>query len=140
MVADPGSGRTLGGRVARVQLDALDGPGQHKFLLRTAVAPAYTLPPNVRWIKAIGPFALDDELALMQQHKIQVVVSKNSGGQSTVAKLDAARSMQIPVLMLERPALPAADQQFCTHAECEKAAVDFFAAAKMHPPGGSHAL
>lgn len=73
--------------------------------LRTAVEPKFRLPNNVTWIKAIGPFAEADEKALLQQHQIQAIASKNSGGESTVAKLSAARSLNIPVLMLQRPAI-----------------------------------
>jgi precorrin-6A/cobalt-precorrin-6A reductase len=73
--------------------------------LRTAVAPNYALPINVSWIKAIGPFDEASELALLRQHQIQAIASKNSGGDSTVAKLNAARAVGIPVFMLQRPVI-----------------------------------
>jgi len=73
--------------------------------LRTAVEPQHVLPANVTWIKAIGPFNEASELALLKQHRIQAIASKNSGGESTAAKLSAARSLNIPVLMLQRPAI-----------------------------------
>ena len=91
---------------------------QQRQLLRVAVKPKVVLPASMRWIKAIGPFSYKDELALMQDNNIDVLVSKNSGGDSTVAKLHAARELSIPVLMLNRPTLPDADELFFTREEC----------------------
>jgi len=77
---------------------------QHQHIwLRTAVQPAHELPAHVNWIKAIGPFDEASELALLKQHQIQVIASKNSGGSSTEAKLTAARTLKVPVFMLQRP-------------------------------------
>ncbi|AJQ92167.1 precorrin-6A/cobalt-precorrin-6A reductase [Gynuella sunshinyii] len=81
-------------------------------LLRTAVAPVPALPEAMQWVKAIGPFGLEEERQLLQQHRIDAIVSKNSGGDATVAKLTAARQLGIPVLMLKRPWLPPADREF----------------------------
>jgi len=83
-------------------------------LLRTAVAPEHELPSSMRWLKAIGPFELDAELALMREHRIDCIISKNSGGQATEAKLEVARRLGIPVLMLTRPLLPTCDMSFET--------------------------
>lgn len=90
------------GQVSAEEL-ALLGSNQ-QIWLRTAVQPKHTLPTNVTWIKAIGPFAEVDELALLKQHQIEAIACKNSGGSSTEAKLAAARAVKIPVLMLQRPA------------------------------------
>ncbi len=76
------------------------------FILRTAVKPALTLPANVRWIKAIGPFSIEDETALLEQNKIDILISKNSGGESTYAKIIAARAQHKKVIMLARPKPP----------------------------------
>ncbi len=75
-----------------------------KQLLRTAVMPKVPIHSGMQWIKGIGPFNADNEREIFQQHNIDVLVSKNSGGASTVAKLDVARALGVPVLMLERPA------------------------------------
>jgi len=83
-------------------------------LLRTAIASVHELPSSMQWLKAIGPFELEDELALMQEHRIDCLISKNSGGQATEAKLEAARILSIPVLMLARPDLPGCDWLFDT--------------------------
>ena len=91
---------------------ALLNSNQHVWL-RTAVQPAHVLPANVSWIKAIGPFNEASELALLKRHQIQVIASKNSGGSSTEAKLTAARTLNVPVFMLQRPAVTGpAEEQF----------------------------
>jgi len=81
-------------------------------LLRTAVSPRFRLPGRMQWVKAIGPFDLESERALMYCHGIDALVSKNSGGDSTVAKLVAARELGIPVYMLERPELKSIENEF----------------------------
>ncbi len=103
---------------------------QQRQFLRTAVAPKFDLPESITWIKAIGPFSYQDELSLMRNNHIDVLLSKNSGGDSTVAKLHAARELEIPVLLLKRPALPSADQLFFTRDEC----IDFITRASLMWP------
>ena len=53
-----------------------------------------------------GPFSAEADEALMRDHKIDLVVSKNAGGTGSVSKLDAARKLGLPVLMIDRPSLP----------------------------------
>jgi precorrin-6A/cobalt-precorrin-6A reductase len=82
---------------------------QHFYLLRSVEAPARDeLPAHVELITARGPFRLVDELALLKQHAIDIVVTKNSGGEATYAKLAAARALGLPVVMVRRPMLPEA--------------------------------
>ncbi len=107
------------------RLCALINPDQQQWL-RTAVPPKVTLPASMQWIKAIGPFAYDDEYQLMQQHKIDIILSKNSGGDATIAKLEAARALAIPVVMLERPALSGVDQLLFSRDECRDIVLDYF--------------
>ena len=92
-------------------------PGQKQWL-RSATAPGVELPESMTWIEAIGPFAADDERALFEQHGFDAVVSKNSGGAATAAKLDIARERGVPVWLLERPRLPAADDEFAEVPAC----------------------
>jgi precorrin-6A/cobalt-precorrin-6A reductase len=63
-------------------------------------------------IDARGPFGIDGERALFDAAQIDVVISKNSGGRATEAKLAVARERRLPVVMLTRPDLPHADREF----------------------------
>ncbi|EGH00095.1 Cobalt-precorrin-6x reductase [gamma proteobacterium IMCC2047] len=111
------------GQLDEAVVSVLDHYGKQgqKQLLRTAVQPSHDLPPSMRWVKAIGPFDLENERALMREHQVDVLVSKNSGGKATEAKLAAAREMGIPVLMLKRPELPADITVFDELDECVEA-------------------
>jgi len=53
-----------------------------------------------------GPFVVEDERRLMTTHRIEALVSKNSGGEATYAKIAAARALGLPVIMVKRPPLP----------------------------------
>jgi precorrin-6A/cobalt-precorrin-6A reductase len=76
------------------------------FLVRAIEAPERALPPRSRVVLARGPFDEDAEHALLVEHGIDAVVAKNSGGTATVAKLAAARRLDLPVVMVERPPQP----------------------------------
>ena len=65
---------------------------------------------NVTYLQARGPFSLENELSLLQLHGINLLITKNSGGDSTYAKIEAARKLKIPVLMVARPEINSADQ------------------------------
>lgn len=74
------------------------------FLVRLVEAPRDPLPfESCDLVIGRGPFATKDEFALMHRHRIDVLVSKMSGGAATAAKLDAARALGLPVVMLKRP-------------------------------------
>jgi len=110
------------GQLPQSVLDALVGNNkncQHQ-LLRTAVKPKEELPDSMVWIKAIGPFSRQGENELMEKFQVDVLVSKNSGGNATSAKLLAARESNISVFMLRRPILPSADKEFDDLAACAK--------------------
>lgn len=79
-----------------------------RILARMIEPPRMALPPHVEVMLARPPFSLDAELALFQRHCTNVLVCKNSGGNATEAKLAAARSLHLPVIMIERPEKPAA--------------------------------
>lgn len=78
------------------------------FLIRTIDGPGVPLPPASELIIGRGPFQLEQEIALMHKYAIDLVLSKNSGGSATYAKIEAARRLEIPVLMVRRPARPPA--------------------------------
>lgn len=63
-------------------------------------------------IGARGPFQIEDERALFLRRKIDVLISKNSGSVATEPKLEVARELGMPVLILKRPALPDVDRAF----------------------------
>lgn len=77
------------------------------FLIRAVTDPdAASLPCHHRVLLSRGPYHYDDEIALMRDHRIDALVTKNSGGDMTRAKLDAAAALDIPVVMVARPQLP----------------------------------
>jgi precorrin-6A/cobalt-precorrin-6A reductase len=79
------------------------------FLIRCVDPPAAPLPARSEVLLARGPYEREAERALMRGHGIDVLVTKNSGGPLTEGKLDAARDLRIPVVMVSRPASPGAE-------------------------------
>jgi precorrin-6A/cobalt-precorrin-6A reductase len=77
-----------------------------RCLFRSVDPPDPPLPERTTVVLARGPFAVSDELALMRQHGVDVVVTKDSGGGMTAAKLAAARRLGVPVVLIRRPPLP----------------------------------
>ena len=78
------------------------------FLIRAVTAPdAASLPRHHQLLLSRGPYRYDGELSLLAEHRIEALVTKNSGGDMTRAKLDAAAALDIPVVMVARPRLPA---------------------------------
>lgn len=78
-------------------------------VIRTVDPPERPLPAG--WVAVVdrGPFCLEGECALLEAHAVDVLVTKNSGGSATAAKLVAARRRGIPVVVVERPPAPVAD-------------------------------
>jgi precorrin-6A/cobalt-precorrin-6A reductase len=78
------------------------------FLIRAVTAPdAASLPRRHEIVLSRGPYHYNGEYALLREHHIDALVTKNSGGDMTRAKLDAAAELHIPVVMVARPPLPA---------------------------------
>ena len=93
--------------VGRMHLDAFAPNPQHFYLLRLVDPPASPPPfPDHHVLVSRGPFTTPDDTALMQQHRIDLVVSKNAGGTGAYAKIAAARALHRPVIMIDRPAIP----------------------------------
>lgn len=76
------------------------------FLIRAIDPPADALPPRHELLLARGPFTLGEEARLLARHRIDLLVTKDSGGAPTAAKLVAARAAGVPVVVIERPPLP----------------------------------
>jgi len=68
-------------------------------------------------IGARGPFLLEEERALFERRQIDVLISKNSGSTATEPKLEVARELRVPVMVLKRPVLPRVDREFLTTSE-----------------------
>ncbi|MCC9621341.1 cobalt-precorrin-6A reductase [Thalassospira sp. MA62] len=85
-------------------LHAFEGLEKTWLLVRTVDAPREPFDLDYGdWVIARGPFSLESEIELLERHEIDVIVCKNSGGDATFAKIEAARELEIPVIMIERP-------------------------------------
>jgi precorrin-6A/cobalt-precorrin-6A reductase len=95
----------------RQQLAAFAAAPHHRYLVRAIEPPDDILAlPHHRLILARGPFRLADEEALMRAENIELIVSKNSGGAATYAKIEAARNLNLPIVMVRRPGKPDVEQ------------------------------
>ena len=93
--------------LGRMHVDAFAAQPQHHYLLRFVDAPERTPAlPHYTLVVDRGPFTTPGDQALMLGHSIDLVVCKNAGGTGARAKLLAARALGLPVLMIDRPALP----------------------------------
>lgn len=101
----------LGGRVflttGRTGLAAFAGLDALWFLARSVEAPEPPYPAGLEVLLDRGPFTLDGERELIRRHRIDVLVTKDSGGAATAPKLAAAREARIPVVVVRRPPVPA---------------------------------
>lgn len=103
-------GRTVFLTQGRLQLAAFARAPQHRYIVRAIDRPAEVdALPDHKLILARGPFSLPDELALMKRERIEVLVTKNSGGRATYAKIEAARRLEIDVVIVRRPPAPEAE-------------------------------
>ena len=97
----------LGSRVfltiGRQGLGAFAGVEKAWFLIRCVDPPEAPLPPRHHVLLDRGPYTIEGELALIDEHGIDLVVTKDSGGAHTRAKLDAARARGVPVIVVRRP-------------------------------------
>ena len=95
--------------LGRNDLAPLLQAAQHFYLIRSVDPVDPPLPlPRAAYVTGRGPFVEADELALMRAQGIEAVNAKNSGGDATYGKIAAARALRIAVIMLRRPAAPAA--------------------------------
>jgi precorrin-6A/cobalt-precorrin-6A reductase len=90
----------------RRDLGAFAADDGHQFLVRTVDPPDGLVPPRITLILDRGPYTVESESALMREHRIGLLATKNSGGPMTAAKLSAARNLGVHVVMVRRPPLP----------------------------------
>lgn len=93
--------------VGRQELGLFDDAEGASYIVRLVEMPKEGLPLTAEEvIEARGPFDPEEEFELMQSRKIGCLVSKNGGGDGTYGKIEAARRLGIPVVMIDRPPLP----------------------------------
>ncbi|GGM72965.1 precorrin-6A reductase [Longimycelium tulufanense] len=92
--------------IGRQELAAFADLDAHWFLARCVDQPEPPLPRRLEIILDRGPFTVDGERRLLRQHRIDVLVTKDSGGDMTAAKLVAARQLGLPVVVVCRPPAP----------------------------------
>jgi precorrin-6A/cobalt-precorrin-6A reductase len=94
---------TVGGK----ELQAFANMDRMWFLVRLVDAPLEPLPLlHAQVVTGRGPFTAEDERKLLQQHRIDMIVAKNSGGDATYGKIAAARALGLPVILVRRPVPP----------------------------------
>ena len=107
-VAIGASPRTVFLATGRLELPAFAAAPQHSYIARVIDHPgAVALPPRIDFIYDRGPFDAAAEAQLLKERRAEIVVSKNSGGGATYGKIAAARTLSLPVVMIERPEKPA---------------------------------
>ena len=92
--------------LGRQELHAFAAFAQHHYVARLIDPPQGLQPHNLILLQQRGPFDFDAELRLLKERKIDVIVSRNSGGSATYPKIEAARVLGLPVIMIGRPAKP----------------------------------
>lgn len=104
------SGRRVFLSVGRQDLSAFASLEDIWFLVRS-IEPLGSPSPlsGAEVIHGRGPFTETAEIALLKGHRIDLLVSKNSGGEATYAKIAAARTLGLPVVMIARPPAPAGE-------------------------------
>jgi precorrin-6A/cobalt-precorrin-6A reductase len=108
----PSTGRRAFVTTGRQGLPVFAALDRTWFLIRCVSPPAGPLPAARHIMLARGPYDADAERTIMTRHQIDVLVTKNSGGELTAGKLAAARDIGIPVVMIRRP--PLADVPGCS--------------------------
>lgn len=76
------------------------------LMVRLIEPPERAMPSNTQIIIDRPPYALESEFTLMQAHGITHLLTKNSGGAQTHAKIAAATKLGITILMVRRPNIP----------------------------------
>ncbi len=111
--ADAAEAGVAASRLGQRPFVSLGARGPDRFDVRAfervvfrAIGARPHLPDRSTFVAGRGPFRVADEIALFREHRIDVVVTKNAGGPATAAKLEAARRLALPVVMIRRPPTP----------------------------------
>ncbi|RWG39573.1 cobalt-precorrin-6A reductase [Mesorhizobium sp.] len=125
--------------LGRQEVAACEAAPQHHYLIRSVdpVEPRLAV-PDATYLLARGPFREADERALLLEHRIDVVVSKNSGGEGTYGKIAAARALGIEVVMIRRSTLP--DVPSAETVEALAAMVDHFLVSHFLGPAAERGV
>ncbi|MEV6119280.1 cobalt-precorrin-6A reductase [Streptomyces sp. NPDC052077] len=103
----PALGRRVFLTTGRTGLAAFAGLDGHWFLVRSVDAPVPPHPAHMDVLLDRGPFTLEGEREVLLRHRVDVLVTKDSGGAATAPKLTAAREAGLPVVVVRRPPVPA---------------------------------
>ena len=101
--------------IGRQKLAPFANDSHNLYVIRSVDPPEGPLPKRHRLILSRGPFSVQDEKQLMRDNQIDALVTKNSGGSLTYAKIVAARQLGIPVIMVQRPLLPGGSRITAVH-------------------------
>ena len=96
--------------IGRRDLASFAADRDHDYLIRTVEAPTSPLPPRATLLLARGPFDPAAELAVFRRYAVSLLVTKDTGGAMTEPKLAAARTLGVPVLLVDRPPQPPAER------------------------------
>lgn len=102
----PALGRRVFLTTGRMGLAAFADLADPWFLVRSVDAPEAPHPARMEVLLDRGPFTIEGERELLRRHRVDVLVTKDSGGAATAPKLTAAREARVPVIVVRRPPVP----------------------------------
>ncbi|WP_350336013.1 cobalt-precorrin-6A reductase [Coralliovum pocilloporae] len=92
--------------IGRLELAGYSNCRDHWFLMRMIDDPGPIARPDGEIILSRPASAVEDEIHLMDKHRVDCLITKNAGGSASYAKIEAARQLGLPVIMIDRPSLP----------------------------------
>lgn len=92
--------------IGRTQLAPFAGHPQHFYLVRLVDPPRVPLPLQAEVMIGRGPYDVAGDRAVLTHHRIDIMVTRDAGGDGASAKIDAARELGLPVIMVRRPFIP----------------------------------